>query len=289
MRRLRSGMFCSVVLIAGLVTLPIVAAAQTEPKPATEETKKANQEVLNSLPFGNKSDFEDAERGFIARPDKLTIKNANGDVVWDLEQYKTYIADDKPAPDSVNPSLWRIAQLNMKYGLFKVTDRIYQVRGYDLSNVTFIQGDTGWIVLDPLISPETAKAAFDLVTENLGKKPITSVIYSHSHVDHYGGVRGIVDEADVKSGKIKIIAPEGFTEHAVSENVIAGNAMSRRAIYMYGALLPRNPQGRRQRRPWSNQLDGNAYPDHPDGHHHQDGSDAQHRWRGHDLPDDAGH
>ena len=123
MRRLRSGMFCSVVLIAGLVTLPIVAAAQTEPKPATEETKKANQEVLNSLPFGNKSDFEDAERGFIARPDKLTIKNANGDVVWDLEQYKTYIADDKPAPNSVNPSLWRIAQLNMKYGLFKVTDQ----------------------------------------------------------------------------------------------------------------------------------------------------------------------
>ena len=243
MRRLRSVMFCWVVLIAGLVTLPIVASAQTQPKPATEETKKANQEVLNSLPFGNKSDFEDAERGFIARPDKLTIKNANGDVVWDLEQYKTYIADDKPAPDSVNPSLWRIAQLNMKYGLFKVTDRIYQVRGYDLSNITFIQGETGWIVLDPLISPETAKAAFDFVTENLGKKPITSVIYSHSHVDHYGGVRGIVDEADVKSGKIKIIAPEGFTEHAVSENVIAGNAMSRRAIYMYGALLPRNPQG----------------------------------------------
>ena len=179
----------------------------------------------------------------IARPNKLMIKNANGDVIWDLEQYKTYIADDKPAPDSVNPSLWRIAQLNMKYGLFKVTDRIYQVRGYDLSNITFIQGETGWILLDPLISPETAKAAFDLVTENLGKKPIIAVIYSHSHVDHYGGVRGIVDEADVKSGKIKFLAPEGFTEHAVSENVIAGNAMSRRAIYMYGALLPRNPQG----------------------------------------------
>jgi alkyl sulfatase BDS1-like metallo-beta-lactamase superfamily hydrolase len=222
--------------------MPTAAWAQTQPKPATDATKAANAAVLNSLPFGNKSDFEDAERGLIARPDKLTIKNDKGDVVWDLEQYKTYIGDDKPAPDTVNPSLWRNAQLNMHYGLFKVTDRIYQVRGYDLSNITFIQGDTGWIVLDPLISAETAKAAFELVTQTLGKKPIHAVIYSHSHIDHYGGVRGIVDEADVKSGKIKILAPEGFTEHAISENVIAGNAMGRRAIYMYGALLPRNAE-----------------------------------------------
>lgn len=234
---------CFIALIASGVALSEQAAAQTEPKPATEATKAANEAVLKSLPFGNKSDFEDAERGLIARPEHLTIKNDKGTLVWDLEQYKTYIGDDKPAPDTVNPSLWRNAQLNMHYGLYKVTDRIYQVRGYDLSNITFIQGDTGWIVLDPLISTETAKAAYDLVTENLGKKPIHAVIYSHSHTDHYGGVRGIVDEADVKSGKIKIIAPEGFTEHAISENVIAGNAMSRRAIYMYGALLPRNPEG----------------------------------------------
>ena len=173
----------------------------------------------------------------------MTIKNDKGDVVWDLETYKQFIGLDKPAPDTVNPSLWRNAQLNMNYGLFKVTDRIYQVRGYDLSNITFIQGKTGWIVFDPLISAETAKAAYEPGDQNLGKKPIVAVIYSHSHVDHYGGVRGIVDEADVKSGKVKIIAPEDFTEHAVSENVIAGNAMGRRAIYMYGALLPRNPQG----------------------------------------------
>ena len=236
-------LLCTIALIAGVVVISEQASAQAQPKPATEATKAANEAVLKSLPFGNKSDFEDAERGLIARPEHLTIKSDKGDVVWDMEQYKTYIGDDKPAPDTVNPSLWRNAQLNMHYGLYKVADRIYQVRGYDLSNVTFIQGDTGWIVLDPLISAETAKAAYDLVTENFGKKPIHAVIYSHSHVDHYGGVRGIVDEADVKSGKVKILAPEGFTEHAISENVIAGNAMSRRAIYMYGALLPRNPEG----------------------------------------------
>ncbi|MTD93565.1 MBL fold metallo-hydrolase [Hyphomicrobium sp. xq] len=236
-------------LIAGAATalicalIPIASLAQTQSKPASEATKAANAAVLNSLPFSDKQDFEDAQRGFVARPEKLTIKDAKGNVVWDLEQYKTYIGDDKPAPDSVNPSLWRNAQLGLHYGLFKVTDRIYQVRGYDLSVMTFIQGDTGWIVGDPLISTETAKAAYDLVSENLGKKPVVAVIYSHSHVDHYGGVRGIVDENDVKSGKVRIIAPEGFTEEAVSENVIAGNAMSRRAIYMYGALLPRSPVG----------------------------------------------
>jgi alkyl sulfatase BDS1-like metallo-beta-lactamase superfamily hydrolase len=131
----------------------------------------------------------------------------------------------------------------MQYGLFKVTDRIYQVRGFDLSNITFVQGDTGWIVFDPLISTETAKAAYDFVTSKLGKRPVLAVVYSHSHVDHYGGVRGIVDEADVTAGKVKIIAPEHFTEHAVSENVIAGNVMGRRAIYMYGALLPRDERG----------------------------------------------
>jgi alkyl sulfatase BDS1-like metallo-beta-lactamase superfamily hydrolase len=164
-------------------------------------------------------------------------------VIWDLEAYKAYIGLDKPAPDTVNPSLWRNAQLGMLNGLFEVTDGIYQVRGYDLSNITFVRTKSGWIVFDPLISPETARAAYDLVSEHLGKRPIKAVIYSHSHVDHYGGVRGIVDEADVKSGKVQIIAPEGFTEHAVSENVIAGNAMGRRAVFMYGAVLPRDARG----------------------------------------------
>jgi alkyl sulfatase BDS1-like metallo-beta-lactamase superfamily hydrolase len=212
-------------------------------KPASDSTRSANARLLESLPFADRQDFEDAQRGFIGRPEKLTIRDANGKVVWDLESYKPYLGLDKPAPDTVNPSLWRNAQLNMLYGLFKVSDRIYQVRGYDLSNISFIQGDTGWIVLDPLISSETAKAAYDLVTEHLGQRPVKAVIYSHSHIDHYGGVRGVVDEADVQAGRVKIIAPEGFLEHAVSENVIAGNAMSRRAVFMYGALLPRNAQG----------------------------------------------
>ncbi len=233
-----------VVLFALLILAsPASLSAQTAPKPATAATKAANEQVLKSLPFADKQDFEDARRGFIAKPDKLTIKSADGAPVWDLEEYKAYIGPDKPAPDTVNPSLWRNAQLGLIYGLFKVTDRIYQVRGYDLSVMTFIQGDTGWIVGDPLISAETAKAAYDLVSESLGKKPVVAVIYSHSHVDHYGGVRGIVDEADVNAGKVRIFAPEGFTDEAVSENVIAGNVMSRRAIYMYGALLPRSPVG----------------------------------------------
>ncbi|CRZ16107.1 MBL fold metallo-hydrolase [Mycolicibacterium neworleansense] len=212
-------------------------------KGATEATKAANQKVLDSLPFNEKGDFEDAQRNLVARPDTLTIRDASGNVVWDLEEYKKYIGADKPAPDTVNPSLWRNAQLCMEYGLFKVADRIYQVRGYDLSNVTFVQGDTGWIVIDTAISPETAKAALDLANQHLGTRPVLAVVHSHSHVDHYGGVRGIVNQADVDSGKVKIIAPQAFVEDAVSENVIAGNAMGRRAVYMYGALLPRNAEG----------------------------------------------
>lgn len=231
----------SVLVLAALPAMAQQAPAPT--KSATEATRQANAVMEKALPFGDKKDFEDAQRGLVGKPDTLTIKDEKGNVVWDLESYKGYIGLDKSAPDTVNPSLWRNAQLNMQYGLFKVTDRVYQVRGYDLSNVTYIQGNTGWIVGDPLISAETAKAAHELVTKHLGKRPIVAVVYSHSHLDHYGGVRGIVDEKDVKAKKIKIIAPERFTEEAVAENVIAGNAMGRRAIYMYGALLPRNPQG----------------------------------------------
>jgi hypothetical protein len=151
-----------------------------------------------------------------------------------LRHGTVHIGPDKPAPDPVNPSLWRNAQLNMYYGLFKVTDHIYEARGYDLSNVTFIQGDSGWIVCDPLISAETAKAAYNLVTQYLGQRPIVAVVYSRSHIDQYGGARGI---------KIPIIAPDQFTEEATAKNVLAGNAMGRRAIYVFGALLPRNATG----------------------------------------------
>ncbi|MBL4279928.1 MBL fold metallo-hydrolase [Vibrio fluvialis] len=228
------------LMIAAIVS---AGASATEPKPATQATIDANNSVKQSLPFSDKKDFDNAQKGLIAKQDVVTIKNEKGDVVWDLEQYKKYITLNNPAPDSVNPSLWRNAQLNMINGLFEVTDGIYQVRGYDLSNITFIKGNTGWIVFDPLISQETAKAALDFVNEKLGKRPVVAVVYSHSHIDHFGGVRGIVDEKDVKAGKVKIIASHGFTEHAVSENVIAGNAMGRRAIFMYGALLPRNEFG----------------------------------------------
>lgn len=229
--------------VLGLAMLVALSANAADPKDATKATIDMNNQVKKDLPFSDKKDFENAQKGFIAKQDVVTIKNETGDVVWDLEAYKKYIGLDKPSPDTVNPSLWRNAQLNMINGLFEVTDGIYQVRGYDLSNITFIKGDTGWIVFDPLISKETAKAALDFINKELGERPVTGVFYSHSHIDHFGGVRGIVDEKDVTSGKVPIVASLGFTEHAVSENVIAGNAMGRRALYMYGALLPRNEKG----------------------------------------------
>lgn len=227
----------------GLAMLVVLSANASGPKEATKATIGISNQVKEDLPFNDKKDFENAQKGFIAKQDVVTIKNDNGDVVWDLEAYKKYISLDKPSPDTVNPSLWRNAQLNMINGLFEVTDGIYQVRGYDLSNITFIKGDKGWVVFDPLISQETAKAALDFINKELGKRPVTGVLYSHSHIDHFGGVRGIVDEKEVNSGKVPIVASLGFTEHAVSENVIAGNAMGRRAVYMYGALLPRNEKG----------------------------------------------
>lgn len=235
--------FKQIVIATASLLIVSNAYSATQAKSASKYTIEANQAVLKALPFSDKTDFDNAQKGFIAKPDIVTIKNAKGDPVWDLEEYKKYIILDKAAPDTVNPSLWRNAQLNMQHGLFKVTDNIFQVRGYDLSNITFIKGDTGWIVFDPLISPESAKAALDLVNKELGERPIVAVLYSHSHIDHYGGAAGIISAEDVKSGKVEVIAPEHFTEHAVSENVIAGNAMGRRSIFMYGAVLPRNAKG----------------------------------------------
>jgi alkyl sulfatase BDS1-like metallo-beta-lactamase superfamily hydrolase len=225
------------------VAVTSTAIASTASKPATQYTIDANTRVLKALPFNDKEDFKNAQRGFITKPEAVTITTADGKPVWDLEQYKTYIQLDKAAPDTVNPSLWRNAQLLMQHGLFEVTKNIYQVRGYDLTNITFIKGKKGWIVFDPLISPETAKAALDLINKELGARPVLGIIYSHSHIDHYGGATGLVSKDDIDAGKVKILAPENFAEHAVSENVIAGNAMGRRAIYMYGALLPRSAKG----------------------------------------------
>lgn len=219
------------------------AFAAVSPNAASDTTKAANSQWLKILPFANEQDFKDATKGLVAPlPNDGIIKNTEGRVVWDMKAFK-FITEQKIAPDTVNPSLWRQMQLVMQGGLFKVCDRLYQIRNADLSNMTIIEGDTGIIVVDPLISTETAKAALDLYYAHRPKKPIVAVFYSHSHVDHFGGVRGIIDEKDVKDGKIKIFAPEGFTEAAVSENIYAGNAMSRRATYMYGNLLPPSPQG----------------------------------------------
>jgi alkyl sulfatase BDS1-like metallo-beta-lactamase superfamily hydrolase len=219
------------------------AQSQAGPKDATEATQEANAAILQQLPFSDREDFELAQRGLIAKaPATVAGRRPGVPLAWDLAGY-AFVAPDAPAPATVNPSLWRQARLNMHAGLFRVTDRISQVRGLDLSNVSFIEGDTGWIVVDPLISAEPAKAALDLVHQHLANKPVVAVIYTHSHADHFGGVRAIVSEQDVKAGRVKIIAPKGFMEHAVSENVVAGTAMTRRAVYMFGPFLPKGPKG----------------------------------------------
>jgi alkyl sulfatase BDS1-like metallo-beta-lactamase superfamily hydrolase len=211
------------------------------PRPAESATAEANQKILQELPFENREDYEDAQRGFIGTMPDLTIRAANGDVIWSLAPYGFLSEPDAPA--SVNPSLWRNAQLNMNNGLYKVAERIYQVRAFDLSNMTIVEGDTGLIVIDPLVCKETAQAALHLYYAHRPRRPIVAVIYTHSHVDHYGGVKGIISEDDVAAERVKVLAPAGFLEAAISENVFAGTAMGRRATYMYGALLPRGPQG----------------------------------------------
>jgi len=198
--------------------------------------------LRKSLPFEDKRDFEEAKKGFIAAPDYKQIKAEAGHVAWDMGSYEFLLTDKEY--DSIHPSLQRQAVLNMAYGLYEVLPgKIYQVRGYDLANITFIKGNTGWIIFDPLTAKETAAAALKFINEKLGERPVTGVVYSHSHADHFGGVRGVVDEADVSSGKVPVIAPVGFMDHAVSENVYAGNAMTRRMFYQYGVLLPRSPFG----------------------------------------------
>jgi alkyl sulfatase BDS1-like metallo-beta-lactamase superfamily hydrolase len=234
-----SGMAFAGVLLFGGLAIPI--HAQDARKDATDATKAANDKLLKALPFSDTTDFDNARKGLIAPLPKELIKGAAGNAVWNPAQYG--FISDKAAPDSVNPSLWRQSQLINISGLFEVTDGIYQVRNLDLSNMTIIEGKEGITVVDPLISTETAKIGIDLYYAKRGKKPVKAVIYTHSHVDHYGGVRGIVDEADVKAGKTKIYAPEGFMEAAVAENIMAGNAMSRRASYMYGNLLKPDPKG----------------------------------------------
>ncbi|MGF1455646.1 MAG: alkyl/aryl-sulfatase [Alphaproteobacteria bacterium] len=211
------------------------------PKPATAHTCAHNHGVAGALPFHDTQDFEDARRGFVATLPDVEITNATGQVVWSLKQY-AFLAHEA-APDTVNPSLWRQARLNMNNGLFQVTDRIYQIRGFDLSNMTVIEGARGLIVIDPMISTETARAGLELYFTHRGRRPVTAVIYTHSHVDHYGGVRGVIDEADVEAGHVMVIAPDRFLEEVTSENVIAGGPMVRRALFQFGALLPPGERG----------------------------------------------
>lgn len=218
------------------------AYATNEAKAATQYTQQVNQNYAKSLPFSNRQDFDDAQRGFIAPLlDEGILRDANGKIYYRANDYKFDI--NAAAPETVNPSLWRQSQINGISGLFKVTDKMYQVRGQDISNITFVEGEKGIIVIDPLVTPPAAKAALDLYFQHRPQKPIVAVIYTHSHADHYGGVKGIISEADVKSGKVQVIAPAGFMDEAISENVLAGNIMSRRALYSYGLLLPHNAQG----------------------------------------------
>lgn len=237
----------AVALTAILCTSNIIAATgdahfHEKGKTASKYTVEERNKQKAALPFSDKRDFEEAKRGFIAAPEYKQIMAEKGHVAWDIGSYE-WLLEGKDF-DSIHPSLQRQAILNMEYGLYEVIpDKIYQVRGFDLANISFIKGKTGWIVFDPLTAKETAAAALKFANEQLGERPVVAVVYSHSHADHFGGVRGVVDENDVVSGKVKVIAPEGFMEHAVSENVSAGNAMNRRLFYQYGVLLPRDPHG----------------------------------------------
>ncbi len=217
------------------------AILNPEPKPASDFTRSIQAAFIDRLPFENEEDFELATRGFIAGPEALVIAGDDGSVAWDMTQY-AFIEGE--APDTVNPSLWRQARLNNIHGLFEIREGLYQVRGYDLSNVSFIRGDTGWIVIDPLISVEAARAALALVNRELGERPVVAVLFTHSHADHFGGVRGVTTPEAVTEGRVRILAPKGFSHHAVSENVLAGNVMTRRADYMFGGLLEAGPRGR---------------------------------------------
>ena len=225
-----------------------------EPSTFTLEIRKG---VVASLPFADKRDFDEAKKGLIAEPTYKQIMADAGNVAWDMGSYQ-WLLQDKDFP-SINPSLQRQAVLNMAYGLYEVLPgKIYQVRGFDLANISFIKGDTGWIIFDPLTAKETARAALKLINDKLGARPVVGVVYSHSHVDHFGGVRGVVDEADVASGKVKVIAPVGFMQAAIEENVFAGNAMSRRTQWQYAVLLPRDAHGHVDQAIGKNVANGNT-------------------------------
>lgn len=239
---------CSILLTVGMAvcafqrpTFAQQATPKSEPKPATPVTAEANRKTAENLRFDDRRDFEEASRGLIATLPDQPVVGPNGQVIWDGKRF-TFVSGQAPA--SVNPSLWRQEKLNNFHGLFKVCDGIYQIRGYDIANMTLVEGKTGWIVIDTLLTAEISRATLAFAMEKIGgKKPVVAVIYTHSHSDHFGGVRGVIDEADVRSGKVKVIAPAGFMENAIAENVLAGNAMSRRATFQFGTSLEAGEKG----------------------------------------------
>jgi alkyl sulfatase BDS1-like metallo-beta-lactamase superfamily hydrolase len=201
--------------------------------------RAAHAAAAARLPFGDREDFADADRGFVATLPDALIRNAAGHAVWSMKDYA--FLSRETAPDTVHPSLWRQARLNVRHGLFKVVDGLYQVRGFDISNMTLIEGRAGVIVIDPLTTAEVARAGLELYYRERGRRPVVAVLYTHTHVDHWGGVRGVLPEDGAEA--VPIIAPEGFMEHAGSENIIAGNAMLRRAQYQFGPLLAKGARG----------------------------------------------
>lgn len=228
------------MMTAGALALAVVAGPAWAGDPASAVTIARQKAFAATLPMTDRQDFEFAEHGFLGTRADPVIRRADGQPAWNLTAYDFLKGE---APATVNPSLWRHAQLLAKNGLFQVSDRVWQVRGFDLANITFVRGDTGWIVIDPLTMKETAQAALALVDEKLGKLPVKAVIYTHSHTDHFGGVRGVIDEADVKAGRVAVVAPAGFMQEVAAENVLAGNAMTRRAQYQFGIMLPPGVEG----------------------------------------------
>jgi len=231
----------ALVALACALGAPSASFAQTAPKAPEPSTLQANAEMAKTLPFANRQDFEDAMHGFVGTVPDALVPGSGARPVWNMKPYD-FLKAEAPA-DTVNPSLWRQAQLNAIHGLFKVTDRVYQVRGFDLANMTIVEGDSSLIVIDPLLAAETARAALELYYQHRPRKPVGTVIYTHGHADHFGGVKGVIDEADVKAGRVQVLAPSGFMETAVAENILAGNAMSRRSQYQFGTLLPPGPRG----------------------------------------------
>jgi alkyl sulfatase BDS1-like metallo-beta-lactamase superfamily hydrolase len=216
-------------------------APQERPKDASDPVIAQHQAVLAALPFSDTRDFDEAARGFLGTIEHAKVMHPNGRTVWSLEPYG--FLSSEAAPPTVNPSLWRQSRLNMQHGLFEVVPGVYQVRGLDIANMTLIEGDTGVIVFDTLTSIEGARAAMELYFKHRGRKPVVAVIFSHTHTDHWGGARGVLDDATLASGKVPIIAPNYFMEHAVSENIIAGPAMLRRAQYQFGPFLAKGVRG----------------------------------------------